>query len=308
MSTGKERDRKKHAHALRETRKAVRVVKDAWFQQKPLEAERGRHSGKLVWRCIRAIQRGRCGLVPVRASMVKDENGNVCSTLEAQRERWRRHFTKILNLHSEFSKEELGRVRQRPRRPDLAEPPSEEEVWDAVGKLRNGKAGGASGILPERVKVAVCEEVFMSALMERIHDVWRKGSVPSDWRDTILVHIPKKGDLSCCDNWCGISLLDVVGKVVARVLQVRLHKLAEEELPESQCGFRRGRSCADMIFTVCQVAEKSLEHRSKVFLTFIDLRKAYDSVPREALWMALSKSGKTISLIQSFHEIYHQTG
>ncbi len=82
---------------------------------------------------------------------------------------------------------------------------------DAVGKLRNGKAGRASGILPEMVKVAVCEEVFMSALMERIHGVWRKGSVPSDRRDAILVPIPKKGDLSCCDNWCGISLLDMVG-------------------------------------------------------------------------------------------------
>ena len=51
----------------------------------------------------------------------------------------------------------------------------------------------------------------------------RKFRVPDNWRDAILV-IPKKGDLSSCDNWCGISLLDVVGKVVARVLQVRGYK------------------------------------------------------------------------------------
>ena len=120
----------------------------------------------------------------------------------------------------------------------------------------------------------------MSKLLELVHDVWRECSVPGDWRDAILVPIPKKGDLSSCDNWHGISLLDVVGKVVARVLQVRLQKLAEEELPESQCGFRKGRSCADMIFTVCQLVEKSWEHNFKVFLTFIDLKKAYDSVPR----------------------------
>ena len=75
-------------------------------------------------------------------------------------------------------------------------------------------------------------------------------------------------------------------------------------MPESHCGFRRGRSCADMIFTVHQLVEKSWEHSSKVFLTFIDLKKAYDSVSREALWMALRKLGMpedTISLIQSFH-------
>ena len=85
----------------------------------------------------------------------------------------------------------------------------------------------------------------------------RKCRVPGNWRDAILVPIPKKGDLSSCDNRHGISLLDVVGKVVARVLQVRLQKLAEDELPKSQCGFRRGRNCANMIFTVHQLVEKS---------------------------------------------------
>ena len=100
----------------------------------------------------------------------------------------------------------------------MAELPSEEEVWDSVGKLKNGKAGGATGILPEMVKAASCEEVFMSALMELVHDVWRKCRVPGNWRDAILVPIPKKGDFSSCDNWRGISLLDVVGKVVAKVV------------------------------------------------------------------------------------------
>ena len=305
LSTWKERDRKKHASACRDVRKAVSSAKDAWFQRKALEAERGRHSGKLVWSCIRDIQRGRRGLVPVRSAMVKDDDGKVCNTLEAQGEQWRKHFTKILNIHNEFNEEELERVRQRPLRSDLAELPSEDEVWNAVGKLRSGKAGGGSGILLEMVKVACSEEIFMSKLLELVHDVWRECSVPGDWRDAILVPIPKKGDLSSCDNWHGISLLDVVRKVVARVLlQVRLQKLAEEELSESQCEFRKGRSCTDMIFTVRQLVEKSWEHHSKVFLTFIDLKKAYDSVLRGGLWLTLRKLGVlevTINLIKSFH-------
>ena len=71
---------------------------------------------------------------------------------------------------------------------------------------------------------------------------WKEGHVPLDWRDAILVPIPKKGNLRCCDNWRGIALLDVVGKLVARVVQNRSQQLAERELPESQCGFRRRRS------------------------------------------------------------------
>ena len=89
------------------------------------------------------------------------------------------------------------------------------------------------------------------------------------------------------------------------MLQERLQKLAEDELPESQCGFRTGRGCANMIFTVRQLLEKSWEHKSKSFLTFIDLKKAYDSVPRKAMWLALGKlvvPERIIHLIRSFHE------
>ena len=99
----------------------------------------------------------------------------------------------------------------------------------------------------------------------------------------ILVPIPKKGDITKCDNWWGIALLDVVGNLVARVVQGRLLDLAEEVLPELQRGFRCGCGCSDMIFRVRQVVENSWEHKATAFFVFIDLRKAYDSVPREAL-------------------------
>ena len=80
--------------------------------------------------------------------------------------------------------------------------------------------------------------------------VWREKCVPQDWQDAILVSVPKKGNLHFCDNWRGIALLDVVGKLVGRVIQNRLQKLAECVLPELQCGFRRGRGCTVMIFVV----------------------------------------------------------
>jgi hypothetical protein len=78
--------------------------------------------------------------------------------------------------------------------------------------------------------------------------------------------------------------------------------LAEEELPESQCGFRKGRGCSDMIFTVHQLVEKSWEHRAKMFFLFIDLRKAYNSVPRAAIWLVLGVPEPTIKLIKYFYQ------
>ena len=101
---------------------------------------------------------------------------------------------------------------------------------EAISKIKNGKAGGSSGILPEMVKVACQDPDFLDLLLDLVHTAWREKCVPKDWADAMPVPITKKGDLSNYDNWRDVSLLDVVGKVITRVLQDRLQQLAEEEL------------------------------------------------------------------------------
>ncbi len=280
LSSGKAKDKKKLVKARSVARKAVRDAKNGWFQRKAMEASARRNGGKVVWKCIKDIQRSRRGLAPMRVTIVKDEDGNPCTTPDSQQQRWQRHFEKVLNVQSMFSEAEVTSVWQRPVREEMAEVPSEEEVLEAVMKMKNGKTAGESEILSEMVKAACCSGSFVEILMELVSDVWAEGKVPADWSDAMLVPIPKKGDLTQCDNWRGIALLDVVGKVVSRVIQGRLQKLAEDELPESQCGFRKGRGCVDMVFAVRQLLEKSWEHRERLFITFVDLRKAYDSEGR----------------------------
>ena len=219
LQTSRESDRRAFVKKRSDARRAIRDAKNTWFQSKAAEAQRGRHGGKLVWECIRDIQHGRRGLVPVRSMAVKDEEGCLCHTPEEQQERWRRHFTSILNVQSLFDMEELKKARQRPLRPSMADSPSKEELEKAIHSMKNGKMGGTSGILPEMVKAVSYEEDFMDALLTLVHRVWRESRVPQDWTDAILVPIPKKGDLTRCENWRGIALLDVVGKVVVKLLQ-----------------------------------------------------------------------------------------
>ena len=109
----------------------MRTAKDNWFQHEALESKRGRHDGKLVWKCIHDIQRVSRSLMPMRSAVVRDKDGVTCTTTEAQNERWRRRFSKILN---EFDLEELGRVKQRPLRPDLAGFPTEEELGEPLNR------------------------------------------------------------------------------------------------------------------------------------------------------------------------------
>ena len=304
LGTRKQVDLTKFREARGEARRAVRRAKNAWFLEKAEEVERGRFGGKMVWKCIRDMQRGRRGLLPTRVVTIHDAEGVPCVSTSAQHQRWRQHFTKVLNIQSEFDRREIELVSQREVDESLGSVPNSIDVRKALCKLKNGKAAGSSGILPEMLKVGRKHEDFVGMLTELVNEVWQERRVPQEWVDAILVPIPKKGNLHLCDNWRGIALLDVVGKLVARILQGRLQSLAERELPESQCGFRRGRGCTDMIFVVRQLAEKAVEHHTKQFFVFVDLRKAYDSVPREAMWRVLKKLGVPevlVEIVKSFH-------
>ena len=216
---------------------------------------------------------------------------------------WHTHFDKVLNIPSSFNLRVIEDLPAAETRHGLDDAPNMEELMAAVRSLNCGTAGGQSGIVPEMI---LCGS---AALHRRIHDlickVWHDGVVVAEWHDAEIVPIPKKGDLSSCDNWRGISLRDVVGKLFARILQDRLQDVTEDILPDSQCGFRKGRGCVDMMFVARQLAEKAVEHNSELYVLLVDLRKAYDSIPRAALWLVLERveiPPLMLRLIRSLHE------
>ena len=97
---------------------------------------------------------------------------------------------------------------------------------------------------------------------------------------------------------------DGIGKVFAKVVLIRLQKLAERVYPESQCGFRAGRSIIDMVFSLRQLQKKCREQQMPLYIAFIDLTKAFDLVSRDGLFQILPKIGcppKLQSMIESFH-------
>ena len=113
------------------------------------------------------------------------------------------------------------------------------------------------------------------------------------------------GDRAECGNSRGISLLSVAGKVLAKVMLTRLlEHVVELVLPESQCGFRRGSTTIDMIFVARQLHEKCREQHQDLYLAFVDLTKALDTVNRDLILNILRKFGcppTFITTLQQFH-------
>nr|VZI52010.1 unnamed protein product [Spirometra erinaceieuropaei] len=172
-------------------------------------------------------------------------------------------------------------------------------------QLSSGNAPGSDAIPAEVYKHGGPH--LTDHLTALFQEMWRQGEVPQDFKDATIVHLYKrKGNRQVCDNHRGISLLNIVGKIFARILLDRLNDHLEQGLlPESQCGFRRHRGTTDMIFAARQLQEKCQEMRTHLYSTFVDLTKAFDTVNREGLRKTMQKFGcpeRFTQMVRQLHD------
>ena len=166
---------------------------------------------------------------------------------------------------------------------------------------------GPDGLPAELLKVLAGGESTLVKFHDIIVAVWRGGGVPQQWKDATIEVLHKKKDRAECGNYRGISLVAHAGKVLLKVIAGRLNDYCEREniLPEEQCGFRPQRSTVDMMFVVRRLQELARKKDTSLYMCFIDLTKAYDSVDRSLLWDVLARFGvppRMLAVIRQFHD------
>ncbi|XP_062840465.1 uncharacterized protein LOC134299981 [Anolis carolinensis] len=179
-----------------------------------------------------------------------------------------------------------------------------EEVSNAISQQKNNKASGPDGIPAEIFKTGGPE--LIQQFHQLIEKVWVIEKIPADFKDATIINLFKKGDRTDCGNYRGISLLTSAGKILARILANRLLPVSEDTLPESQNGFRPSRGTVDMIFTARQLQEKCREQNQPLYMAFIDLAKAFDTVNCSTLWTILQKIGcpdKFVNILQLLQDL-----
>ena len=228
---------------------------------------------------------------------VMDKNGNPLTTTNEQLKRWAEHFRELLNRPTPDSPPDIPPAETE--LPISCDKPSKTEIKKAIMTLRSGKAAGPDEIPAEAIKADI--ETAVQMLCGLFSKIWEKEEVPAQWKEGIIIKLPKKGDLRDCSNYRGIMLLSTPGKVLNRSLLERMKEAVDPKLRDQQAGFRRNRSCADQIASLRIIMEQSLEWNSPLYINFIDYEKAFDSVDRETLWKLLRHYGvpkKIISLIR----------
>jgi hypothetical protein len=151
--------------------------------------------------------------------------------------------------------------------------------------MKNGKAAGPDGIPAEALKSDVATTADM--LLPLFEKIWEEEEIPTKWKDGHIIKLPKKGDLSSCENYRGITLLSVPGKVFNRVLLDRMRDAVDARLRDHQAGFRQDKSCIDQITTLRIIVEQSLQWNSLLYINFVDFHKAFDSLHCDTMWQLL---------------------
>lgn len=167
---------------------------------------------------------------------------------------------------------------------------TKEEVSDYLLSLETTKANGSDGISAKMLKESVLS--VTSSLTTLFNTSIKLGEVPSDWKHALVTPIPKSNEFSTVSNYCPISLLSIVSKVLERHIHSLVLKYLNENSPIStvQFGFLKGRSTTGALVAAIDDWHIHLESGYEVCIVFFDLKKAFDStsVPHHALFEKLT--------------------
>ena len=106
--------------------------------------------------------------------------------------------------------------------------------------------------------------------------IWKTQQWPQDWKRSVFIPIPKKGNAKEGLNYSRISLFSHTSKVMLKILQARLQQYMKLELPDVQPGFRKGRGTRDQIAYIRWIIKKAREFLKNIYFCFIDYAKAFD--------------------------------
>ena len=135
------------------------------------------------------------------------------------------------------------------------------------------QSSGGDGIPVELFQILKYDAV--KVLHSISQQIWKAQQWPQDWKRSVFIPIPKKGNAKECSNYCTIALISHASKVMLKILQARLQQYVNRELPDVQAGFRKGRGTRDQIANILWVIKKAREFQKNIYFCFIDYTKAF---------------------------------
>ena len=177
-----------------------------------------------------------------------------------------------------------------------------DEYASAKASLTNGKAAGPDGIPPDVLKSCDFDDIILSFANGLFQD-----SKPDQWSTGNLIPLPKSGDLSDYSNYRGIMLSAVAAKLTNKMILNRIQSEIDDHLRPNQNGFRPGRSTTAHTLALRRLIEGVKSNNLQAIITFIDFRKAFDSIHRGKMMKILQAYGVPEELVKAINKLYENT-
>ena len=159
----------------------------------------------------------------------------------------------------------------------------------ALGSITMNKAGRGDGMPVELFQILKKDTV--KVLHSICPQIWKTQQWLQDWKRSVFIPIPKKGNAEECSNYLTVALISHTSKVMLKVLQARLQEYMNQELPDVQTGFIKGRGTRDQIANIPWIIEKSRDFQKNIYFCFTEYAKAFDCVDHNKIWKILKEMG-----------------
>ena len=133
---------------------------------------------------------------------------------------------------------------------------------------------------------------------------------PQDWKRSVFITIPKKGNAKECSNYRTIAFISHASKVMFKILQARLQQYVNREVPDVQAGFRKDRGTRDQLANICWIIEEAREFQKNICFCFLNYTKAFDCVDHNKLWKIHKEMGiigHLICLLRNLNTVQEAT-
>ena len=234
-----------------EFQRTARRDKKAFLSDQCKEKEEKNRMGKTrdLFKKIRDTK----GTFHAKMGSIKDRNGMDPTEAEDIRKRWQ-EYTELYKKDLHDPDNHDGVITHE--EPDILEC---EVKW----AITTTKASGGYGITVELFQIL--KDDALKVLHSICQQIWKTQQWPQDWKGSILIPIPKKGNVKECSNYHTIALISHASKVMLKILQARLQQYVNHELPDVQAGFRKGRGTRDQIANICWIMKKAREFQKNIF-------------------------------------------
>ena len=233
-------EKERYSHLNAEFQKIARRDKKAFLSNQCKDIEENNRMGKTrdQFKKIRDTK----GTFHAKMGLIKDRNGMDLTEAEDIKKRWQ-EYTELYkkDLHDPDNHNDVITH----LRPDILE----YEVRWALESITTNKASRGDGIPVELFQILKDDAV--KVLYSMCQQIWETQQWPQDWKRSVFIPIPKKGNPKECSNYLTIALISHTSKAMLKILQARLQQYVNCELPDVQAGFRKGRGTRHQIANIC---------------------------------------------------------